>query len=196
MASVRPNTTAATADRRFTLAEFARWSDRRRHELVDGRPVERVVGAAAAHVAATVYHLLTLAADRSGEAEVFAADLGYACYAHRLATVRRPSVTVVRPHRLSSVRGDPEFLPVPADLAVEVSAPATAAPRRRRAGAAAGAGPPAGRLSAIVWVVRLNDRSVTVHRPDGSAETFTPGQEVTAKPALAHFRADVGAFFA
>ena len=174
----------------LTPEAFAFWSDRKLYELVDGRPVERFSGMAAAGVSGTILYLLMTAAKTTGEAQVFSGGLGYDCYRHRPNTVRKPNVTLVRSERLTAIRGDPEFMPLPADLAVEVVS------------IGRGGGPVMPRVQdhlaagfGCVGVARLNDGSVTVHRPDRSVPTFTPGQPITAEPALNTFRCDVAAFF-
>ncbi len=176
----------------MTTAEFARWPARKLHELVDGRPVERFGGPAVATLSATVLHVLMDGAQKVRGAVVFPSSLGYDCYRHRPNTIRRPSATVVTRQRLAVVRGDPELMPLPADLAVEVPSPGrgSGGPVLPRVQDHLAAGFP------IVWVVRLNDRSVTIHRPDGSFDTLVPGQTLTAPHVLPGFRCDVADLFA
>jgi Uma2 family endonuclease len=129
-------------------------------------------------------------AGRTLEARVFPASMGFRCYPDDPSKFRKPDVSVVRADRLAKVDSQEGFVPIPADLAVEVVSPndlATDVAEKVQEYLANGFG--------LVWVVYPDSRTVVVYRPDGSANLLRAGDEITAGAALPGFRCKVGEFF-
>jgi len=101
-------------------------------------------------------------------------------------------MTIVRRERLADLPiADPEHMPTAADLAVEAVAPSQleyGLVEKTRDLLAGG--------FAAVWVIHPNVRTVTVYRA-GNEHPVRLGvaDEITAEPALAHFRCRVAEFF-
>jgi Uma2 family endonuclease len=177
-----------TAGRLMTAEEFAALPEFDcRQELVRGVIEESPLplpgeGAAAAAVAAA---LLGFAAPR-GLGHMFG-PTGYVLERDP-DTVRGPDVSFVRAGRAA----DPSrYLEAAPDLAVEiVSEHDRSGPlgEKVREYLAAGAG--------LVWVVRPDDRTVTVHRPDAPAATLPADGELDGGAVLPGFRCRVADLFA
>jgi Uma2 family endonuclease len=106
--------------------------------------------------------------------------MGFRCFPDEPAKFRKPDVSVVRADRLSGIDPKEGFVPVPPDLAVEVVSPndlASAVAGEVREYLENGFG--------LVWVVYPDSRTVVVYRPDGSANLFGAGDEITAGPGPA-----------
>ena len=160
--------------------------------MVDGRLIERRTSRRASRVAGRVLARLACECERTGEAEIYAGDLGYQCFRGRPDLVRRATMTIVRRERLADLPiVDPEHMPIAADLAVEVVAPSQLEyelVEKVRDLLTGG--------FAAVWVIHPNVRTVTVYRA-GNAHPVTLGiaDEITAEPALTLFHCPVAAFF-
>ena len=182
--------TLLTTDKAFTAADLARLPEGKGYELVDGELVERVMSVGAVRVVGNVYAALRAESRRTGEATAYTDGLGYQCFPADPDLVRKPDVSVVRTERSAGVTDEQPFMLRHADLAVEVVSPSDGSYAVvRKVQEYLDAGFP------LVWVVHPLDRTVTVYRGDRPATLLTPGQHITAEPALAGFRCDVAAFF-
>lgn len=171
-------------------SDLARLPDARDYELVDGGLVERHTSMESSRVASKTNRLLGNEADRTGEAFVYANDLGYQCYPDDPERVRKPDGSVIRRDRVGPLGGHRGYSPIPADLVVEVVSPgdlANAVAVKLREYLDAGFG--------LVWAVHPPVRTVTVYRGDGTVLTRRPGQRIAADPDLAAFGCDVAEFF-
>jgi Uma2 family endonuclease len=126
---------------------------------------------------------------KTREASVYLSDLGYQCFPDT-NEVRFPDVSLIRAERANKIEGDPGYMPIPADLAVEVLSPND-------------------RIRAIdekvdeylqaefglVWVVNPHRRHVHIYRPDGSAQLLSEHEEITGEKALPTFKCKVSEFF-
>lgn len=174
----------------LTPEDLLRLPDAVNYELVDGRLVERHVSKESSRIAAEIVRLLGNDARRTAEAEVFGADLGYQCFPIDKSRVRKPDVSVVRRERMAGLPGDPGFMPMPADLAVEVVSPNDLwhdVTGKVEEYLAAGFG--------AVWVVDPQRRTVSIYRPDGSLMRLRENDDIDAAPALPSFRCKVGELF-
>jgi len=174
----------------YTASDLARLPNAGDFELVDGELVERQMSMESSRVATRISRLLGNEADRTGEAEIYDSELGYQCFADDRERVRRADVSAIRADRVGRLRGDRGYSPIPADLAVEVISVnelASTVVAKVRDYLENG--------FQLIWVVQPLDRTVTVHRASTPIVVFSPGQVITAEPALAEFRCDVAAFF-
>ena len=173
-----------------TPEDLLRMPDGDLFELVDGRLVEKKVSAESSEIGLAIGTLLKMAANRTGEAKCYGADLGYQCFKDAPNKVRKPDVSVVRKERLSSIEGDVGYMPLAPDLAVEVISPnELAAEVWEKVTEYQGAGVP------LVWVVIPAQKMVAVFRLDGTGALLNEKQEISAEPALPSFRCAVGEFF-
>lgn len=174
----------------FTAADLANLPDAKSYELVDGELVERHVSMESSEVAARIIRILGNEADRTGEAKVYANDLGFQCYPDDPERVRKPDGSVIRSDRVAALGGDRGYSPVVADLVVEV-----VSPRDLSYDVAAKVQEYLDAGFPLIWVVHPRVRTVTVYRGDVAVLVRRPGQTITAEPALAAFQCDVARFF-
>jgi Uma2 family endonuclease len=175
----------------FTPDDLLRLPDRNGYELVNGQLVERPVSKESSRIGATIVRLLGNAAHQTGEAEVYGADLGFQCFPNYPDHIRKPDASVIRRDSLAKVRGDPGYMPIPADLAVEVLSPndlSRDVNEKIEEYLAAG--------FRLVWIVDPGTRLVAIHRADGSVTKLHADDEITGESALPSFRCRVGEFFA
>jgi Uma2 family endonuclease len=160
------------------------------YELVDGQLRERNVSKDLSRVAATIIFFLTAEARRTGEAEVYATDLGYNCFPPDAEKeIRKPDASLIRRERLAAVKGDVGYMPIPADLVVEVLSPNDLirdVNDKIDEYLTAGFG--------LVWVVDPVKKHVTVYRRDGSIAIVHENEEITGEAALPGFRCRVAEF--
>jgi Uma2 family endonuclease len=174
----------------YTPETLLRHPDAVSYELVSGTLVKRHTSAALSSLTVRIAYLLANEADRTGEATAYAADLGYRCFPNKPDEVRKPDISVVRRQRLQALKGDPDYMPIPADLAVEVISPNdlfhdVAAKVEDYLNAGFGA----------VWIAYPPLKMVMVYKPGGVAVVLHEDDQITAEPALAGFRCRVGDFF-
>ncbi|HWE95587.1 MAG TPA: Uma2 family endonuclease [Tepidisphaeraceae bacterium] len=182
--------TSQPATRTYTPEALLGLPDAVSYELVDGRLVERNVSVESSRIAACILYLLKIETSRTNEAIVYGPDLGYQCFPNELDRIRKPDVSAVRTRRMEGMRDDPGYMPIPADLAVEVISPndlAYEVAAKVEEYLAAGFG--------VVWVVHPQLRTVTIYKARGIAAVLHEDDEITAEPALAGFRCRVGDFF-
>ena len=182
--------TTTASPTQMTPDDLLRLPDAGAYELIDGEPVERHMSRESSRVAARILVRLGAECERTGEAEAYPNELGYQCFADQPRLVRRGDASVVRMDRLAGVDLNPGYLPIPADLIVEVISPTDlfwAVSEKIALYLANGFGQ--------VWVVDPAARTVTVHRPGETPLVYLSQDEVTAAPALASFRCRVSEFF-
>ena len=113
----------AVLESHVTPEELLRLPDGAGFELIDGELVERQVSRESNLVAARVIAKLVNAIDVTGEAEVYTSAMGYPCFADRPSLVRKGDASMIRQERLVGVASNPGYMPIPADLIVEVVSP-------------------------------------------------------------------------
>ncbi|MDB5355196.1 MAG: hypothetical protein JWN24_1649 [Phycisphaerales bacterium] len=160
------------------------------YELVDGHLRERPVSERSSLVGGLIFLLLCNEARKTREALVYPNDLGYQCFPDSPNTVRFPDVSLVRSSRKKEIGRDPGYMPIPADLAVEVLSPndrIMEIDEKVEQYLKAGFG--------MVWVVNPHPRHVHIYRPDGSVQLLNERDEITGEAALPGFRCKVAEFF-
>lgn len=159
-------------------------------EYVGGQLLEKPVSIDSSRVEATILILLGNAARQTGSADVFSNSMGYQCYAGEPNKYRKPDVSVVRTERIAKLDPDTGFMPIPADLAVQVLSPNDLAyDVAEKTEEYLSNGFP------LVWLVHPNTRVVTVYRADGSVTVLHENDEITGEAALPEFRCKVADFF-
>lgn len=182
--------TAVPKPPHFSPQEMLRLEEQPGVEFVNGQVVEKPVSVESADVEAEILMLLRQEARRTGAARVFSESLGYRCYRNDPTMWRRPDVSVVRIERLAGLNPRAGFLPIPADLVVEVVSPnnlAYAVNDKVREYLSNG--------FPLVWVVHPDAHTVTIHRADGSVAILSRDDEITAESALPTFKCKVSDFF-
>jgi Uma2 family endonuclease len=180
---------AIASKTRFTPDDLLRLPDRNGYELSGGQLVERPVSKESSRIGATVVWLLRQAAAARNDVEVFGADLGYQCFPNDPQLVRKPDASAIRREKLAGL-GDPGFMPIPADLVVEVVSPNDiSANLREKVEEYISAG--FGR----VWVIYPDARLLDVYGSGGLVATLHENDEITGEPALPDFRCRVAEFF-
>lgn len=177
--------------RTYTADELLHLPDSVGYELVDGHLRERTASKESSRVAATILRLLGNEAARTNEAEVYATDFGYNCFPPDAEKeIRKPDASLIRRERLAGIAGDPGYMPMPADLVVEVLSPndlIRSVNDKVEEYLTAGFG--------LVWVVDPVKKHVMVYRRDGSVAKVHENEEITGEAALPGFRCRVGEFF-
>jgi Uma2 family endonuclease len=182
--------TSQPATQTYTPEALLRLPDAASYELVDGRLVERNVSAESSRVGLRIGGLLVAEADRTREAAAYGSDLGYRCFLNDPDRIRKPDASVIRKQRLEGVPRNTGYMPIPADLAVEVISPndlfyEVMAKVEEYLNAGFGA----------VWVAHPQLKTVTVYKAGGVAAVLHENDQITGEPALAGFRCRVGDFF-
>ena len=115
--------TAIATEARYTPEDLLAMPDGKRYELVDGRLVERKMGAESSWVGTRLASRLDRFCEDNNLGIVWAADNGYQCFAHAPGLVRRPDVSFVKKGRLPGDVAPKGWVKIPPDLAVEVVSP-------------------------------------------------------------------------
>jgi Uma2 family endonuclease len=104
--------------------------------------------------------------------------------------LRFPDVSVLRASRRGEFGINPAFIPIPADLVVEVLSPND---RIKDVDDKVKDFLKAG--FSLVWVVNPDWRNVHIYRRDGSIQLLSEQDEITGEGALPSFRCKVAEFF-
>src|SRR5262249_28711235 len=103
--------------------DLLRMPDGKYYELIDGRPVEKRMGAKSNKIVARLGGWLDQFCTAHGLGHVFSSTTGYRCFPNRPGRVRKPDVSVVRFGRLPNEEVPDGDIDIPPDLAVEVISP-------------------------------------------------------------------------
>lgn len=178
-------TTAAVAEesRLYTPEDLLSLPDSKSYELVDGRLMERHMGAESSSVGGRLFLRIGMFNEEHRRGTVFPADNGYQCFAHSRKLVRRPDVSFVKEERLPGDRLPTGWIRIAPDLAVEVISPKDRAEelqakledyRKARV--------------PLVWVIYPQARVAMVYRPDGPPTELSEHDELTGEDVLPGFR--------
>jgi Uma2 family endonuclease len=181
----------AEADRLYTADDLLEISarDENRYELIQGRlRVMAPAGDVHGDMAMGLGGWMRVYADQNNLGKVFAAETGFVL-AQDPYTVRAPDVAFVTKERLSlGMTG--KYFPAAPDLAVEVVSPNDTAAEVQdkvqdwlRHGVR------------LVWVVEPKTRTVTIFRPDGSANVLQATDTLSGEEVLAGFEFGLGRLF-
>ena len=160
-------------------------------EFVNGRIVEKPVSIESGRIVSTIDRLLGTAAAQQNDVWIFSQCVAYRCFSDDPTKVRKPDLSAVRRERMTGIDQRIGFMPIPADLAVEVLSPTDLVydvGDKVEEYLQAGFG--------LVWVVDPNTRTVAVHRPDGPPALLRENDQIDCGPLLPAFRHKVSEFFA
>lgn len=161
------------------------------YELVDGRLVEKHVGAKSEFVAANLLALLHGIVRTGNLGYVFGSQTAYRCFPSRPRLVRKPDVSLVARGRFPNEEipeGDIQLAP---DLAVEVVSPNdTYEEVEGKVNEYLGAG------VRLVWVVSPTSKTVIVRRPDKTAAMLDATDTLSGETVVPGFTCRVAELFA
>lgn len=117
-------------------------------------------------------------------------ECGYQCFPDDPRKVRKPDASFITGARLSADQLNEGHVKIPPDLAVEVVSPHDLFGEvQRKVGEYLRAG------VRLVWVVAPEERTVLVHRPDGTASRLEEEDELSGEAVLPGFSCRVGDLF-
>jgi Uma2 family endonuclease len=175
----------------YTPQDLLAMSDNNSLELVDGRIVEKNVSIESSETEAFFLSRFQIFLFDHPVARVYASSLGYTCFPDAPNKMRKPDVSVVILSRLRQLPDQNSgYMPIPADLAVEVLSPNDLTYEiDEKVEEYFAAGFP------LIWVADSRARSITVHPLNGRPAIYTGDDEMTAEAALPGFRCKVRDFF-
>jgi Uma2 family endonuclease len=172
-----------TEARLYTPEDLLAMPDGKNYELVNGRLVERNMGAESSEVGGNLYFQLRLYSREHDLGRVWPADNGFQCFPHAPGLVRRPDVSFVKKGRLPGGVSPKGWVRIPPDLAVEVVSPNdTVGELEEKLDDYREAGVP------LVWVIYPDQRKARVFRPDGSAVEVMEDGELSGEDIIPGFR--------
>lgn len=180
----------AEANGEITPEQLLEMPEGDHYELIDGKLVERHMGAKSNRVAVRVSRFLDEHAQTHGQGHVFSSDCGYRCFDWKPLQVRKPDVSVVVPGRLKDEEIPVGYILIYPDLAVEVVSKNDLADEiegRRVDFMRAG--------TRLLWVIYPEFRTVHVFRKDGSALALGENGELGGEDVLPGFACKVAALF-
>lgn len=175
----------------YTAEDLLRLNSDHTYELVDGKLLEKNMGAEAGVIAANLIALLRAHTRGQGLGWISTDDCGFQLFAGKPNRVRKPDVSFIRRGRLPDDRIPRGNVALHPDLAVEIVSPNDLAEDvEARINDYLQAGTP------LLWVVYPNVRSVHIFRPDGTANRRREGEELIGEEVLPDFRCPVNEIFA
>jgi Uma2 family endonuclease len=165
--------------------------DGTRYELIDGKLVERNMGARSSEVAANVIGILRDYVRERKLGKVFAPDCGYQIFPNEPKRVRFPDASFIARGRLPEDKTPDGHVRIPPDLAVEVVSPNDTAEEveAKRVGfLQAGTG--------TFWVIYPESRTVHVFRRGSSVSAaLAETDQLSGEDVLPGFVCKVSALF-
>ena len=184
------STTTVESKRTFTPEALLAMEDAVNYELVDGELVERNMGFQSSRVGFRVGQLLANYCDDHVPGWVAGADAGFQCFPDDPGKVRKPDVSLVSLHSLPADEEPTGHCRVAPDLAVEV-----VLPNDRYADVEAKVDDYLSAGTKLVWIVNPQNRSVRVHRADGTTREVSENDELEGETVVPGFRCKVSEFF-
>ncbi len=177
------STAVATEARRYTPEDLLAMPDEKSYELVDGRLVERKMGAESSEVGGNLHARLHLFCREHDLGKVWPADNGYQCFPHAPGLVRRPDVSFVKKGRLPGDVSPDGWIKIPPDLAVEVVSPNDSIEEfDEKLDDYREAGIP------LVWMIYPKRRKARVIRLDGPDVVLSEDDELSGEDVIPGFR--------
>ncbi|WP_165227244.1 Uma2 family endonuclease [Aquisphaera insulae] len=177
------STAVAIAARRLTPEDLLALPDGKDYELVDGRLLERPMGAESSRVGTRLCSRLDRFSEDNGLGIVWGADNGYQCFPHAPGMVRKPDISFVKAGRLSGDIAPRGWVRIVPDLVVEVVSPNDSAEELEgKLEDYAKAGVP------LVWVIYPERRRARVFGGDGSTVVVDEDDDLTGDVVLPGFR--------
>jgi Uma2 family endonuclease len=177
------STAVATEARGYTPEDLLAMPDGKRYELVNGRLVERDMGAESSQVGTRLATRLDRFCEDNDRGIVWGADNGFQCLPHAPGLVRKPDVSFVKKGRLPGDVSPDGWVKIPPDLAVEVVSPGdTIEEFEEKLDDYHKAGIP------LVWVIYPKRRKARVIRRDGPEVVLSEDDELSGEDVIPGFR--------
>jgi Uma2 family endonuclease len=177
-------------DGQITPEQLLEMPDGDRYELIDGKLVERDMGAESSLVAAAIIELLRHFGRTHDLGKVFAPDCGYQIFPDRPRLVRYPDASFIARGRLPGDKVPKGHVRIHPDLAVEVVSPNdTADEVEAKRVEYLGAG------TRLVWIVFPQARTVHVYPQPGPPSVLTASDELSGEDVLPGFTCRVSDLF-
>lgn len=177
-------------EKQYTPETLLALPDGDRFELVDGKLVERNMGAESSWIGGQLFGRLLIYNLQARLGWVLPADASYRCFADDQTKVRRPDASFIRFGRLAKEELPKGHIELPPDLAVEVTSPHDAfwevhakIQEYQQAGVR------------LIWLVNPEGHSVEVFRADGSLSLLRDPQELDGEDVLPGFRCPLSEIF-
>jgi Uma2 family endonuclease len=165
-------------------------ADGHRYELIDGKLVERNMGAESSGIAANVIRIAGQHVHANKQGKFFATDCGYQIFPDDPKRVRFPDGSFVASGRLPGDRAPKGHVRIWPDLAFEIVSPHDTAEEieaRRLDFMRAG--------TRLFWVIYPESRTVYVYRHDGRVTVLTQTDELSGEDVLPGFTCRVADLF-
>lgn len=174
----------------ITPEELLLRPDEDRYELVNGRLVEKPMGAYSDNVSMCIVgHLFPHCHARKLGA-IQGPDTGYRCFPDDPNKVRKPDVSFIAAARLNRALLPQGYLELAPDLAVESISPHESYYEvMRKVAEYLGAG------VRLVWVANPHARTVTIHRANGTVTVLRDQDEITGEDVIPDFVCSIAEFF-
>ncbi len=169
--------------RLYTPEDLLSLPDSKSDELVDGRLVERKMGAESSLIGMELSAGLHGFSREPHRGTVFPAENGYQCFAHAPVLVRKPDISFVKKERLPREVVPKGWIRITPDLVVEVVLPGdTVVELEEKLEDDQKAGVP------LIWVIYPEQRKARVFRLEGPITLVTGHDELTGEDVLPGFR--------
>lgn len=180
------STAVATEARRYTPEDLLAMPDGKSYELVDGRLVERDMGAESSRVGTRLCSRLDRFSEDNDLGIVWGADNGFQCFRHAPGMVRRPDVSFVKKGRLPGDVAPDGWVRIPPDLAVEVVSPNDSVEEfEEKLEDYHKAGVP------LVWVIYPKRRKARIFRLKGPDGELGEDDELSGEDIIPGFRCPI-----
>lgn len=181
---------SATLEATYTAEDLLWMENDHRYELLDGRLVEKQMGAKAARVALILGTRMEIHAAANHLGLVFPGDAGYQIFGARRNRVRKPDLSFICTGRLLNDDPPEGHVLIPPDLAVEVISPNDLAYEvEQKIAEYLEAG------IRLLWFIYPPARSVYVIHPNGQVSRLTVADTLTGEDVLPGFVCPVADLF-
>lgn len=183
-------TTLLTAPPERMTAEQFDEIDHKGYELVDGRLLEKGMGAETSEIQSQLGFLLQLWVRQAKLGKIYEAEAVYRCFPEKPDQTRKPDVSYVRTSRLPGGKSPRGAIRIAPDLVVEVISPNEVVyDLNRKLADFQSVGVP------LIWVVHPDLRVVDVYIPGQPTQRLTAADELSGDPVLPGFRVRIADLF-
>ena len=180
----------AVADKLYTAEELLTLTGDRSYELLDGRLVEKPLGARASRIAARIVGRVGLFAEEQQAGTIFDSQCGYQIFA-KPNHVRKPDGSFIRRGRLPNDQPPKGHVRIAPDWTLEVVSPNdTAHEVEEKISDFLEAG------VSLLWLVYPLTRRIMVYRANGTVSRLGPQDELSGEDVLPGFSLRVETIFA
>jgi Uma2 family endonuclease len=161
------------------------------YELIDGKPVEKPMGAKSDRIALRLGARLDRFCDTTGVGTVYGSNTGYKCFPSRPRLLRKPDVSFVAKDRLPDGEPPDGDFAIRPDLVVEVVSPNDLYEEiEERVNDYLSAGVP------LIWVISAKWKTVVVRRKDDTAVVRRESHTLDGEDVVPGFSCPVAELFA